>query len=107
MSVVFAEEDEHGLIEHMYIAERRLLRRLTLVMDDVVGQIPVLPTAFQQAVRQIDILAIHKEILVQQPNLVERLMAQQTVCSADDLYLCGLVPRQVTHVIPFGEPQHL
>ena len=35
MTVVLAEEDEHGLIEHMDVAEGGLLGRLTLVMDNM------------------------------------------------------------------------
>ena len=53
VTIVLAEEDEHGLIEHMDIAERRFLRGLPLVMDDVVRQVPVLPTALQQPIRQV------------------------------------------------------
>ena len=35
VAVVLPEEDEHGLIEDMHIAERRLLGGLALKMDDV------------------------------------------------------------------------
>ena len=35
MPVVLSEEDEHGLIEDMHIAERRLLRGLALEVNNV------------------------------------------------------------------------
>ena len=65
MAIMLAEEDEHGLIEHMHIAKRGFLGGLTFIMDDVVGQIPVLPSTLYQAVGKVDILTIHEEVFIQ------------------------------------------
>lgn len=64
------EEDKHCLIEHMNITERGLLCRLPLVMDDIVWQIPVLPTSMNHAVRQINVLTIHEIVFIQKTDLV-------------------------------------
>ena len=61
---MLAEEDEHGIIEDVNISETRLLRTLALVMQDAYRQIPVLKAAFQQSIAEVDILTIHKEVLV-------------------------------------------
>ena len=47
VSVMLTEEDEHGIIEYVDVAEGSLLGRLTLVMDNIERQIPVLPAALQ------------------------------------------------------------
>ena len=103
---MLAEEDEHGLIEDMYIAERRLLGGLALEVDDIGGVVPVLPAALQQTVRQVDILAIHEEVLVEESHLVEGLTTEHEERPADDLDATRLVPRQMAHVIALGEAQH-
>ena len=54
MSVMLTEEDEHGIIEYVDIAERGFLSGLAFVMDNIKRQIPVLPTALQQAKREIN-----------------------------------------------------
>ena len=61
---MLAEEDEHGIIEDVNISEARLLRTLALVMQDAHGEIPVLKATFQQSIAEVDILAIHKKVLV-------------------------------------------
>ena len=83
----------------MHIAERRLLRRLTLIVQNLRWQIPVLVAATQQPVAQVDVLAIHEEVFVEKPHFINRYTPQEAECTADDLYLCRLVPRQIAHVI--------
>ena len=106
MTVVLAEEDEHGLIEHVDIAEGALLSRFALIMNNVEGQIPVLSTAFQQSEREIDILAIHKEVFVEQAYLIECLATQETVGTADHLNASRLVPREAAHIVATRKAQH-
>ena len=64
MTIVLAEKDEHGFIEHMHITERRLLGAFSFIMKDMLRHIPVMITTLQQTVTQVDILSIHKEILI-------------------------------------------
>jgi hypothetical protein len=45
MTVMFLKEDQHGLIEHMHIAIVTLLGGSTLIMDDGIWKIPILPLA--------------------------------------------------------------
>ena len=85
------KEYQHGLIEYMHITVIRLLRRFALIMDDGVRQIPVLPPTLQQTIREIDILTIHKEIFVEQPDSLQCLMAQQAERPAHHLNLARLV----------------
>ena len=63
-AIMLAEEDEHGIIEDVDISEARLLGALSLIVEDAHGQIPVLVAAFEQSITEVDILALHKEILV-------------------------------------------
>ena len=96
---MLAEKDQHRLIEDVHIAERWFLRRLTLVVNDVVGQIPVLPTTLQQTEWQVDILAIHKEILVENTHLIEGFTTQEAECATDDFYFRGFIPREIAHIV--------
>ena len=98
------EEDEHSLIEDVYILERRLLRALTLVMKDLDRQVPIMVSPLEQSVRQVDILAIHEKILIEQPHLVDGRTAQHAVSATHHLDLSRFVPRQITHVITSEPP---
>ena len=40
--VMLLKEDQHGIVEHMYVSEARLLSAFSLVMEYLYGQIPVL-----------------------------------------------------------------
>ena len=96
---MFSEEDEHGIVEHMDISKRRLMRALTLIMENAGRHIPVFIAPLKQTIRQVYVLAIHKEIFIEQPYLVESLMTHHAESSTDDLYALGAAPRQVTHII--------
>ena len=61
-------------------------------MNDVGRMIPVLPAALQQTIGQIDILALHEEVLVEESHLVEGLTTEHEERPADDLDATGLVP---------------
>ena len=65
---MFSEEDEHGIVEHMDISKRRLMRALTLVMENAGRHIPVLIAPLKQTIRQVYVLAIHEEIFIEQPS---------------------------------------
>ena len=100
----------------MHIAETRLLRTLALIMKDINRQVIIMIATFKHTIREIDVLAIHKEILIQQAHLVKGLAAQHTVGTTHHLNLARLVPRQIPHVIPskqamlrpaVAESQHL
>ena len=99
VAVVFAKEDEHGLVEDVDIAIGLALRALALVVEDAAGQVPVFVAPLEHAVAEVDVLAIHEEVLVEQSDLVERLSPQEAVGAADDLDGVGLVPRQIAHVV--------
>jgi hypothetical protein len=44
MTVMLLKEDQHGLIEDMYIAKVGLLGGPALIVDDGIREIPVLPS---------------------------------------------------------------
>ena len=46
MAIVLTKEDKHGLIEDMDIAIVTFLGRFTLIVDDGIREIPILPAAF-------------------------------------------------------------
>ena len=98
-SVVLVEEQQHGIVEDVYVAETAFHRALTLVVQDVERQIPVLPSALQEAVTEVNILAIHEEALVEQPHVVDGLAPQHVERARDNLYAVGLVGIQIAHVI--------
>ena len=72
LAKVLAGEDGHGLIEHPHVVEAALLGAFALVVDDLcLREIVVLVTRLDDAVAQIDVLAIHEEGLVQQADLIQ------------------------------------
>ena len=68
-------------------------------MQDGFGQIPVLVSCFENPIREIDVFAIHKEVFVEQSDLVEHRSANHHKGSADDFNLCSFFPWQVAHVV--------
>ena len=61
-------------------------------MQNLDRQIPVLIPSLQNTVGQVDILAIHEEVLVEESHLVEGLTTEHEERPADDLDATGLVP---------------
>src|SRR5574344_1537915 len=96
---MFSEEDKHRLIEHMHIAEARLLSTLTLIMQDGRRKIIIVITSLQNTIRKIDILAIHEEVLVQITHLIDGFLSQQTEGSTHHLYPSRFIPRKCAHII--------
>jgi type IV secretory pathway protease TraF len=73
MTIVLAEEDQHGLIENVDIAIVGLPSGSALIVDNRTRQIPVLPTSLQESVREIDVFSVHEKVLVEETNLFECL----------------------------------
>ena len=68
----------HGAVEDKYVVDAGLLRALALVVDDArFGEIIVLVATLRDAVRQVDVLAIHEEGLVEQADFIERFTPHQ------------------------------
>ena len=72
---MLAEEDKHGMVEHVDVAIVRLACRFSFVVCNGQRQISVLETAFQQTVTKVDVLTVHEEVLIQQTYLVESRVA--------------------------------
>lgn len=72
---------------------------LALVMKDAVWQIPVVVASFKNTVREINVLAIHKEVFVKESHFVEYAAAQEAVGSAHNIYFNRLIPGETTHII--------
>ena len=79
---MLAHEYEHGIIEHMHILERCLVGALTFIMNNVGWHKPILPSALEQTIGQVDILAIHKVVLIQDSHFVESLASYEETGSA-------------------------
>ena len=56
-------------------------------------------TSLQNAIREINILAIHEEVLVQIPHLIDGFLSQQTEGSTHYLYSSWFIPWKSTHII--------
>ena len=63
------------------------------------GHIPVLKSAFYESERQVDVLTIHEEILVERTHLVYSRASEHAESAAHHLYPFRSVPRQITHII--------
>ena len=90
----------HGTVEDENIVDAGLLGALALVVDDAcLGEIVVLVAALRDAIRQVNVLAIHEKGLVKQTNFVERLFTHQHESTSQNLHFVGFVVREMPHVI--------
>nr|GFD11213.1 hypothetical protein [Tanacetum cinerariifolium] len=81
----------HGPVKYEHVVDARALGALALVVDDACpGKVPVLPAALGEAVREVDVLAVHKVVFVEQAHLVEGGLAQQHVGAAEYRHLVRL-----------------
>ena len=101
---MFAEEDQHGTIEDMHIAEGRLAGAHSLVVEDAQGKIPILPTCLAEPIGEIDVLAVHKKVGVEQSHLFQSFSPNKEKGSADNLDFGRLVPRKIAHVVARKAP---
>ena len=70
-------------------------------MDDTgLGEIIVLVAALGDAVRQVDVLAVHEEGLIKQPNLVQSFATHEHESAREDLAFVGLVIGEMPHIVP-------
>ena len=98
-AIMLVEENEHGLVEHVHIAETALHRTFSLVMQDGAGQVIVFPSSLQQTVAEVYVLAIHEKVLVEQSYLVERLSPHHVEGTGNHLDGIGLIRIEIAHVI--------
>ena len=71
MVIMLFEENGHGFIKHMHVSERRLLRAFALVMQYLDRQIPILKSAFQKPIRQVNVFTVHEKGFVQEPRFFQ------------------------------------
>jgi hypothetical protein len=64
VSVVLAEEDKHGFVEDVYIAEGVLLRAFSFVVEDGGGEVKILKSTLYDTVRKVDVLTVHVEVFI-------------------------------------------
>ena len=76
-----------------------MLRTLPLIMQDPFRHVQVLIASQHDPIRQIDILPIHEERLIQQANLIQRLMAKQHERTRQHLHLMRLLFIQIRQAI--------
>ena len=93
------EEDEHGVVEDVDVAERVLVRALAFVVQDGVGHVVVLVAVLFQAIGEVHVLAIHEIVFVESSRLVERTATRQEEGPRDDVNLHGLVLVQIAHIV--------
>ena len=95
MTVMLSEKNQHSIIEYVYIPERRLVGALSLVMQYLCREIPVDISSEEQTIREVYILAIHKEVLIEESYIVECASSEHTEGSAHYLYLLWTIPWKV------------
>ena len=100
MCEVLLEENHHRLMKGIHILKRVLLRALTLVMQDLGRNVVVLVTSLQHTITQINILAIHKERLVQQSHFIQRLLTDKHEGTAYNLDRIDRLLVQILHIVP-------
>ena len=101
---MLAVEDEHRVIENPHVAHRVLVRALALVMHHRRRQEPVLVASLDDAVTQVNVLAVHEEILVKTAQLLQHGGAAQHIGARQDVDALRLLVTQVAQVI-LGEPR--
>lgn len=96
---VLAEKDKHSFVERMDVIVRALMGRFTLVVEDGSRNVPVVELPLEEAIREVDILAIHKELLVESTTSFDSGTTTKHKRSADDFNLCRLVVVKITHIV--------
>ena len=96
-------ENEHGIVEYAHIAHRVLVGALALVVNHGGGQHPVLVPSLDDAVAQVDVLAVHEEIPVKTSQLLQHTGAAQHIGARQDVDTLRLLVAQVAQVV-LGKP---
>ena len=114
---VLLGENLHRTIEHKHVVDAGFLGALALVMDDArLGKIVVLVAALRDAIRQVDVLAVHEKSLVEQAHLIQGLAPHQHESAGQNLHFVDLIVGEMAHVIPcktlavrekLGQAKHL
>ena len=100
---MLAIEDEHGVIENPHIAHRVLVGALALVVNHGRGQEPVFIACLHDAITQVDVLAVHEEVLIKAAQILQHAGAAQHVGTRQDVDALRLQVTQVAQMV-FGEP---
>ena len=69
------------------------------------GEVVVLVTTLYNPVRQVDILAVHKKVLVQQAHFVQSRAAQQHKGASKHIYLIYSIFAQMPHIVLVEPPR--
>src|SRR5438093_8380760 len=102
--MVFCRELLHGLVKHSSRIDRAAAGAFALVMDDFCGgNVTDLPSRGVQAVTQIQILAIHKEIRVESADAVQRFAPDKHERTADGVNIIGCILVEISQVVASGE----
>jgi len=97
---VLAGKNHHGPVKHKHVVHAGALRAFALVMNDAgAGEVHVFPAALGEAVREVNVLAVHEVVFVEQAHCVEGGFAQQHKGSAQHLYFVGFVGAQKAQVV--------
>ncbi len=98
---MFLRKNVHRVVEHTHVVETTLLSTLSLIMNDTrVREIIIFVAAFNNAVRQVNIFPVHKEILIKQAHFIQCFFTAEHTGPAQNLHFRIFVVGQVTHVIP-------
>ena len=110
-------ENLHSAIKHEHIVDAGFLCAFALIVDNAgFGEIIVFIATLRDAIRQVDVLAIHEKGLVKQADLVHRFLAHEHKGTSQNLHFVGFVVGEMAHVIPcktlamreeFGQAEHL
>ena len=92
-------KDEHGSVEYLYIFNVALAGTFAFVVQDSFGHVIILVSGQFKTVRKIDILAVHKEIFVQQSGFIQRLLPDQHKSTGQHIYLVAGIGIEIRQTV--------
>src|SRR5438309_1617117 len=102
--MMFCRELFHRLIKHSSRIDRTAPRAFALVVNDFCGwNVTDLPPGGIQAVAEIQILAIHKEIRIESPDAVQRFAPHKHERTADRINISGGILVEISQVVTSRE----
>ena len=99
MRIIFLEEDQHGTVKCLYIFHIAMLGTFSFIMKNTLGDIIVFIATQHHPIRQVDVLAIHKEIFIQKSSLIQCFMAQQHKCTGQHIHFMLFLLIQIRQAI--------
>ena len=97
---MLAGENLHRIVEHNYVIYTAFLGTFTLVVNDCrLWEIIVVVAAQSNAVRQVNVLAVHEKCLVEQTYFLQGLGTQKHKCTRQHINLVDFVLVEISKMV--------